>query len=456
MRERSSKILAILIFTTGSVVANRAAAQGNAAKADDKRFTLEGTVIDEQVVDERGKPVAGASITGIYTYTDRTSRTLFSWEKQYTSDKGRFKFLRERLPLILEAKTPDGRQAGIVRVDADQNETTIRVGPLARASGILVAPSGKPITTGYIRYGIRIPDDPTSGFTQFPFGIALVDSDGNFKLTDLVPGESYMLMYVPRGEWGKVSMTTIGNIKPSSAGEINLGRMVYRSRVAAAEQMAPTGDELDRAIQRQQKISDALAEIADGIGRDFVVRRAPGSNTVDSLLPEVFNATLLDVTGVEPEISEHLMMDVVDFENERVSALILNPGNGKLDRWKLLKSFPKSSGDGIHTVMIGTELANTLKKTAGDQIQMRGEKFIINDIFESPLALENQCVILSRKDFQWLTNQPGEVTAFAITAERRDDETSLEELRKRIEAVQPGLEVSIVRRSGKDQPPQAK
>jgi hypothetical protein len=61
MRKRSSRILAILIFTIGLAVASWADAQDSAAKADDKKYILEGTVIDAQVVEVRGKLVAGDS-----------------------------------------------------------------------------------------------------------------------------------------------------------------------------------------------------------------------------------------------------------------------------------------------------------------------------------------------------------------------------------------------------------
>jgi hypothetical protein len=59
MRERSSRILAVLIFATGPVLANHAAAHGNAAKADAKKFALEVTVINDKVVEVRRKLVAG-------------------------------------------------------------------------------------------------------------------------------------------------------------------------------------------------------------------------------------------------------------------------------------------------------------------------------------------------------------------------------------------------------------
>jgi hypothetical protein len=96
---------------------------------------LDGKVIDDHVVDERNKPIAGALIIG--DYNSPNSRPLILREKLTTSREGRFKLSRETLPLVLEAISPDGRQAGISRIGADQLEITILVGPLAQATGHL-------------------------------------------------------------------------------------------------------------------------------------------------------------------------------------------------------------------------------------------------------------------------------------------------------------------------------
>ncbi len=158
-------------------------------------------------------------------------------------------------------------------MNAEQSEATILVGPVAQATGRLVDQIGKPVMQGYIRYGIRIPeDDPMAAFTQFPWGAAIFDSEGNFRLTGLVLGETYMLMYVPPRESAQVGMPTLANIQPTTAGNLRLGKIVYRPRDAVASPAMPSGDELERVLQRQQQLSDFTDQIADGIGRDFVVR----------------------------------------------------------------------------------------------------------------------------------------------------------------------------------------
>ena len=203
MRKRSSKILALLIFTIGLAVASRAAAQDNATKADDKKFILEGKVIDDQVVDERGKLVAGALVNGICT---RFPRPLLL-DRITTSPDGRFQLPRLALPLLLQARTRDGRQIGLARVTPEQKEVTIRVGPTATAIGRLVDQMGKPVMLGHIRYAIHVPEDEDDRIsTTFSGGKAILDSDGRFTLSGLVPGEEFELCAIGPEETTEVPL----------------------------------------------------------------------------------------------------------------------------------------------------------------------------------------------------------------------------------------------------------
>jgi putative ABC transport system permease protein len=100
--------------------------------------------------------------------------------------------------------------------------------------------------------------------------------------------------------------------------------------------------------------------------------------------------------------------------------------------------------------MIGTELAKKLNKKVGDDIDLFGNKFHVIGIYESPNSKESNSLIISLMDLQSLTGQFREVGGFAVAAERPMDEEGFEKLRHRIEAVQPGLEVTRVRRSNTD------
>ena len=61
-------------------------------------------------------------------------------------------------------------------------------------------------------------------------------------------------------------------------------------------------------------------------------------------------------------------------------------------------------------------------------------------------------MVVTLEDLQRVMAMPREVTGFAITAVRPIDEQELEELRRRLEAVQPGLEVTLLRRTSNQLP----
>ena len=161
-----------------------------------------------------------------------------------------------------------------------------------------------------------------------------------------------------------------------------------------------------------------------------------------------------------PGIIDYALLDLIDFKQEGVTDVLVNgwwPHRCPLfARFKFQAGGrPLKIGDENATVL-GHELATKLGKAVGDKIQLYGDQqFRIVGIFESPLAFENNGLVVPLKDMQGVMDLPQEITGFAITAERPIDEKGLEDMRERLEAVQPGLEVKLLRRSGNDQSPKA-
>ena len=100
--------------------------------------------------------------------------------------------------------------------------------------------------------------------------------------------------------------------------------------------------------------------------------------------------------------------------------------------------------------MIGVELARKLDKKLGDPIELYGKPFQIVGVYESPLAAENNGLIVPIRQMQQLSDHPGEATGFFVSAERPTDDAGLEALRQRLEAVQPGLQVTTAKHSNRN------
>jgi hypothetical protein len=302
-------------------------------------------------------------------------------------------------------------------------------------------------------YGIRIPEQPTNGPSrQFSSGEAILDSDGNFALTGLVPQETYEVMYRPPGEPGKVVMRVLSHFTPTEARQFDLGKIVYLPSNAIALPAPPKGDELERALKRQHRLSDLLVQTAELTDHDFAVRRAPGSNTAVYQLPRTFGGMLQKVPGVKSGI-EYLLLDLIDFKDQEFSNVVVigsSPGRSMLTRLNV--PFDRHFSRNEKFAMVGANLANKLGKKIGDAVEVNGNALRITAIYTSPLPFENDGMVIPLKVLQDITVHPDEVTAFAITAERPIDEAGLEELRQHLEAVQPGLEVTLLHRTHNQRP----
>jgi protocatechuate 3,4-dioxygenase beta subunit/thiol-disulfide isomerase/thioredoxin len=142
-----------------------------------------------QVVDAQGRPVAGAIVNGGYTASQATR-----WfHEQRTDAQGRLRTERSLDPLVLHARTADGKLAGVARIDAEAAEARIVIGPVSTATGRLMDTEGKALAQRELAYGIRIyyGEPGISAFSRNFGGNITTDAQGRFRLSGLVPGETY-------------------------------------------------------------------------------------------------------------------------------------------------------------------------------------------------------------------------------------------------------------------------
>ena len=217
-------------------------------------------------------------------------------------------------------------------------------------------------------------------------------------------------------------------------------------------------------FQRQEQLSHRLKDMLSGTSYDLIVQRAAGTNVSTRTPPEEFAGTLLGVPGVkliQPGILNYTQVDFFDLEepNER-GVLVVGWWPNRCPLFARF-NFPSDSrplkvGE-RYAAIVGESLARKLGKRMGDTIAIKGsQKFRIVGIYKSPLEFENNGLVVPVQDLQTVLGLTREVTAFVISAERPIDEIGLEELRQRIEAIQPGLEVTRVERQNSDVTPPAR
>ncbi len=143
-----------------------------------------------KVVDQNGKPVAGAKIEA---HAVRETK-MFGHVHTTTDADGNWKAHRLDVPVQLVAKSADGKLAVGLRLEPDKSEITLTLAPAALAKGTLLDADGAPTTNQELSYAVRVPADetkPDSPWANAFGGKVTTDAEGKFTLTGLVPGLSY-------------------------------------------------------------------------------------------------------------------------------------------------------------------------------------------------------------------------------------------------------------------------
>ena len=222
---------------------------------DFHRARAEWGMLKGKVIDQNGKPVVGAKVAGVYM------RPVGFVDPEVVSGAdGGFKVRRVQVPTVLSAETPDHKLAGMVRIDADQEDVTIRVGPTARAAGRLLNAAGEVFANAKVRCGIRVPvesDKPNSPIRNCFGGFAQSDAAGRFVVEGLVPGEEYEFDLGHDEKSGRVLDLT--RAKPLKAETIELGdvrppKIVYEKTLAEK-----TSDYFNKRGRLAERIAQAQA-----------------------------------------------------------------------------------------------------------------------------------------------------------------------------------------------------
>ncbi len=180
-------------------------------------------------------------------------------------------------------------------------------------------------------------------------------------------------------------------------------------------------------------------------GIDLVAKRGESGAELNNGMPESWGDDIKQVPGVSAALGG--LMDLVSFPDE--DNVIINgwPADSQLfSELKLLPGGRKPQAGERGKVLVGRLLAANLGVKVGDKIPLYGEKAEVIGIVDSDVVYEASAVSALQSDMQRWMNRPHQVTGFIIRSTVPKDKTpehvaQLEALRKRIEALHPGLEV---------------
>jgi RNA polymerase sigma factor (sigma-70 family) len=152
--------------------------------------------------------------------------------------QGRFQAERELDPLVVCAKSPDGKLGAIVEVGAEDPEIVIALAPTATATGLLLDVGGQPAANQKLEWGRRVYVDKENLASMICFApLVVTDSTGRFTLPALVVGQEYEISLLKKNVY-----EAAGAVRPEKAGAIDLGTLRagadHPKSLASAEEMS--------------------------------------------------------------------------------------------------------------------------------------------------------------------------------------------------------------------------
>jgi hypothetical protein len=173
-----------------------------------------------QVVDARSRqPLPRATILGIY-------RSVTGEDLQLVADDhGKFVSQRKLLRVVLCARSPDGKLAGIVELGSDDRGEIIRVEPTGNAVGQIINHKTRaPLANVPVTYSVRVEREGDNGWRPSFGSETTTDEKGNFEIKSLVAGIEYDID-VPSG---KYTVQRVGTVVVDAGKTKQVGQLEFQ------------------------------------------------------------------------------------------------------------------------------------------------------------------------------------------------------------------------------------
>lgn len=201
--------------------------------------------------------------------------------------------------------------------------------------------------------------------------------------------------------------------------------------VAAAVSLVGVSDGFERSY----------LDLYRSTGVDLVVQRAGQTQQLTSGLDESLGDRMAQLDGVHQVIGG--LVDVVAFEQFDMYMVIINGWKVDCPTFDRLTWIAgrRLRPDEREAVVLGKVLAANLGKRIGDSVELYGRPFRVVGIFESFHVYENGAAVMLLSELQRMTGRPREVTGYTIEVQQPIAPQGLNDVKQRIEALEPGLAV---------------
>ena len=188
-----------------------------------------------------------------------------------------------------------------------------------------------------------------------------------------------------------------------------------------------------------QGVQDSLEQGMEEPGADFMVGERASFSLVGGSLPEALGPKLMEVPGVEQVSGVLFNVETVD-----------NSGNVVVSGWPhdsfLWKSLDLAAGripatEENRSIVLGQSIAAALKKTVGDEIEIRFTKFRIVGIARFSSYLNQNIALIPLNVLQEFLNRQGSVTFYQVRLTRPLDTERIAAIRTDLSAAAGNYQV---------------
>jgi len=233
----------------------------------------------------------------------------------------------------------------------------------------------------------------------------------------------------------------------------------YHGGGAAVPRALPGGMTLRNLMRRRTRT--ALTLLGIGISIAAIVALGALAEGIANLMSGMFRASQTDLLAVEAgvdadfsAIDEHVGSRMVAWpEVEAVAGTIMTAVKtetmpmlivfGYHPRSFAIRHFRIVEGEalaGRHQVIVGRQAAEQMGAGVGDTVRLLRSSFRVVGIYETGISYEDVGVVIGLREAQALTGKPHQVMYYAIKLHHPGQ---AEDVRKRLEARFPGLDVSL-------------
>ena len=183
----------------------------------------------------------------------------------------------------------------------------------------------------------------------------------------------------------------------------------------------------------------AFEDVYESHSVDIVVSRQGSADRLSSSVDEAFADKIADQAGVARTAG--VLLDSLSLEDQEMYGV---PAMGvAADSWLRddyrLRSQAAADSNESRRVMLGVHVADRIGLTAGQEVMLFEEPYLITGVFESRSTWENGSMILPLNQLQQLTDRQGQVTYINVVLEPDVMGAAAEAVIQAIEAVDPKL-----------------